>query len=384
MNGGAEKTFCEFFAGIGLVQLALQDSGWRCVYANDIAPGKEELFRAHFGDQHPYHLEDVWKTDAVLSQIHQQPRLATASFPCTDMSLAGRRKGFSGGESSAFFGFAEVLKQLGPRKPELVLLENVPGFLTAHDGADFRAALETLADLGYWLDAFMVDAIDFVPQSRLRLFVVGMQDARRHPALIHRDDNAPLFDDRWRRAIEESTSLRPPKLRRAMENICLPTGWATLPLQAPVRRDYDLAAEIDFDDAQQWWESPLHEKHMAMLSPAHAARLESLRAAGVRVAATAYRRIRHGEQRMEVRFDGVAGCLRTPRGGSARQIVVAVEQGRVRLRWMSPLEYARLQGAGEFKLSEGVHKMLFGLGDAVCTPVIRWIDHHVLTPLCNA
>jgi DNA (cytosine-5)-methyltransferase 1 len=99
---------------------------------------------------------------------------------------------------------------------------------------------------------------------------------------------------------------------------------------------------------------------------------------------TAFRRVRHGRQRMEVRFDGVAGCLRTPRGGSAKQIVLAIDRSELRMRWMTPREYARLQGAGDFVLPENTIQGLFGFGDAVCVPVIEWIDRHMLTPVFEA
>ena len=81
------------------------------------------------------------------------------------------------------------------------------------------------------------------------------------------------------------------------------------------------------------------------------------------------------------RFDGVAGCLRTPRGGSGKQIVVAIDRGSLRMRWMSPREYARLQGAPTFPLAANTIQNLFGFGDAVCVPVIQWIDEHVLSPV---
>ena len=91
--------------------------------------------------------------------------------------------------------------------------------------------------------------------------------------------------------------------------------------------------------------------------------------------------MREGGQRTEVRFDGLAGCLRTPRGGSGKQIVVAIDAGRLRMRWMSPREYARLQGAPDFPLVGGRNQQLFGFGDAVCVPAIQWVDRQVLTPL---
>jgi DNA (cytosine-5)-methyltransferase 1 len=95
------------------------------------------------------------------------------------------------------------------------------------------------------------------------------------------------------------------------------------------------------------------------------------------------RRIREGTTRVEVRFDGIAGCLRTANGGSARQIVVVIQDGILRMRWMTPREYARLQGAPDFKILKGVNQSLTGFGDGVCVPVIEWIDANILTPICT-
>jgi DNA (cytosine-5)-methyltransferase 1 len=99
--------------------------------------------------------------------------LATASFPCNDLSLAGSRTGLAGKQSSAYWGFLRILDHMKERRPPIVLLENVSGFLTSHGGEDFAEALIALNRLGYSIDAFMIDAARFVPQSRVRLFVVG-------------------------------------------------------------------------------------------------------------------------------------------------------------------------------------------------------------------
>src|SRR5207244_784564 len=63
------------------------------------------------------------------------------------------------------------------------------------------------------------------------------------------------------------------------------------------------------------------------------------------------------------------------------QIVIAIDKGVLRMRWMSAREYARLQGAEGFPLVENNIQNLFGFGDAVCVPVVEWIDKNVLTPL---
>lgn len=98
--------------------------------------------------------------------------------------------------------------------------------------------------------------------------------------------------------------------------------------------------------------------------------------------ATAYRRTRRGKATWEIRADEIAGCLRTARGGSSKQALVEAGRGNVRIRWMTPREYARLQGASDYKTDAVTeNQALFGLGDAVCVPVISWIARDYLRPL---
>src|SRR3954470_12296769 len=105
------KTFSEFFAGVGLVAAGLRPSGWQCVYSNDIDVHKQKQYLAAWGGQQYFHLADVNDADAIVVRIPDHPFLATASFPCTDLSLAGMGRGFDGKQSSAFFGFANVLEK---------------------------------------------------------------------------------------------------------------------------------------------------------------------------------------------------------------------------------------------------------------------------------
>lgn len=374
------KHFAEFFAGIGLVHEALKGSGWECVYANDIDPKKEAMYKGHFGPSPYFHLEDVWQTERIVEEMGERPFLATASFPCTDLSLAGHWQGFEGDHSSTYFGFIRALQALGERRPKLVMLENVTGFLTSKDGADFVRAVSTLAAEGYWIDCIVLDAKSFVPQSRPRVFVVGFHDSLRSDRIIRQGKNG-LFGDDWQAAIDRSGPLRPDSLLRLMARTTLPTGWATLALRPPKQAKYTLASVIDTGDDQEWWDKAATDKHYAMLSDLHRTEVDRRRKAGGVHVGTVYRRCRYDEMRAEVRFDNLAGCLRTPRGGSARQIVMVIDNGKVRFRWMSPREYARLQGAPDFALAENTIQSLFGFGDGVCVPVIRWIDQNVLTPV---
>jgi len=377
------KTFCEFFAGIGLVRLGLAEGGWQCLYANDFDEGKQALYAANFADHAGhFHLADVGETDKVLARLPQQLFLATASFPCVDLSLAGHWRGLEGSRSSAFFAFARVLDAMGPGRPPLVMLENVPGLITSHGGADFLRVADTLAELGYWVDAFVIDARYFVPQSRPRVFLLAVAEHLNPPNVVR--STGELVHDPWLAAVSRREELRPPKLRQLMERQALATGWFAANLPPLAEQRPPLEAVIDFDDDQPWWPAEQVEKHLDMMSPAHRAEVESLRQGDAWRAGGIYRRRRAAGVRAEVRFDGLAGCLRTPKGGSARQIVIAVGHGQLRMRWMTPREYARLQGADDFELVGSAGGQLYGFGDAVCVPVIRWIDQHVLTPIYEA
>lgn len=83
----------------------------------------------------------------------------------------------------------------------------------------------------------------------------------------------------------------------------------------------------------------------------------------------------------ELRTDGLAGCLRTPRGGSGRQILFKAGHGEYHVRLLTPRECARLMGASDFVVTVPLNQALFGFGDAVCVPAITWIAEHCLDPL---
>lgn len=375
------KTFCEFFAGIGLVREGLAPSGWSCTYANDIDPKKRAMYERRFGTDGHFHLEDVWKTGEILARIVDRPFLATASFPCIDLSLAGHWRGFDGEHSSTFFGFARLLEELGERRPRVVMLENVTGFITSKGGKDFESAVHALAGLGYWIDAFVLDAKFFVPQSRPRVFVIGLHESMG-PPMAARKSALDWLADAWTENIDIAhRSVRPPKLVQLMRSIELPTGWTAFNLAIPKAHRPEIADYIDLDDDQDWWDQAAVDKHHNMMNNRHRKAVDLLVAEAKTFVGTIYRRKRTGKTRAEVRFDGMAGCLRTPKGGSGRQIVIAVDRGRLRMRWMSAREYARLQGAEDFPLVDNTIQNLYGFGDAVCVPVIRWIDEQILTPV---
>ncbi|HEY6309467.1 MAG TPA: DNA cytosine methyltransferase [Streptosporangiaceae bacterium] len=354
----------EFFAGIGLVRMGLEAAGFDVRWSNDIDPDKQAMYQGHFrpSRSHKFVPGDISKVKG--EDLPDNLALAWASFPCVDLSLAGWRRGLKGKDSGTFWHFTEVLDQMDDRRPPVVVLENVVGLATSHGGEDLAAAIGELNRLGYSVDVLTLDARRFVPQSRPRLFVVG---AIEPPA-----GEPELYDE-----------LRPDWLQVPFHNPALRTYQAALPAPPPLLTAglAEMVEKIPAGD-ERWWDEQRTAAFLDSLSEGQAARLKALceiRSVSYR---TAYRRTRDGVPMWEIRPDDVSGCLRTARGGSSKQALVKVGGGKVRVRWMTPREYARLMGARGYRLS-GLRRnqALFGFGDAVCVPAVAWLAEHYLMPL---
>lgn len=365
----APLTVAEYFAGIGLFRMGLEQAGWRVVYANDWSEERAQIYGGFFNGA--YAVEDIFSVDAASVPA---ATLATCSFPCIDLSLAGKRGGINGKHSGAFWGFCDILKKQGERAPIIVLLENVTGWLSSNDGEDFYAAAEALNKLGYACDVFMLNARCFVPQSRPRLFLVGVKHA-------FRQSNWPLVASR-------SERLLPPALRELMlRNRRI--RWAFLDIPEPPQYKNDgFSGDVVEDMApndSRWWPQWKVDKHLAMMSPHHLAMVKDLSRRKEETFKTFFRRRRTEGQRAEVRADDIAGCLRTAVGGSGKQFLVGAGGGKIRMRTLTAREYARLQGVPDkFPIKAKTERQsLNAFGDAVCVPAVAWIATNILSPLAK-
>ncbi|MBK1974214.1 DNA cytosine methyltransferase [Brevundimonas diminuta] len=363
-NAGAPFTACEFFAGGGLAGLGL--TGFRTILANDIDAAKARAFRANHPETSLIHA-DVWAV--TPDQVPGAPDLCWASSPCQDVSLAGARGGLKAQRSGAFWGFWKLMQGLDAegRAPPIIVLENVVGLLTSGEGQDFAAVCGAMAEAGYTVGALEIDAGLWLPQSRPRLFIVAMRgvEGPRLPAPVQ-----PFHSSRLIAAWE-----RLPEAAKA--------NWAWWRLAVPPCRNLDLAAVLETD--APCFDAAQTQTLLAMLSPLHRARLETIRASGERRVGAAFRRVRTKDgkklQRLEMRFDGLAGCLRTPSGGSSRQYVVIVESGRVAMRRLTGREAARLMGvANAYRLPASESAALKLMGDAVAVPVVDALARDLFLP----
>lgn len=355
-------TALEFFSGIGLARAGMERAGVSTVWANDLSADKCAIYRKQWGSEglSEQNIQDVKGETIPAADI------AWASSPCTDLSLAGKREGIvKGRESSAFFGFSKALREMGDdRRPTAAVLENVIGLASSNNGDDLRAVIEEFNTLGYACDALALDARRWLPQSRPRMFVIAMRGIIPH--------DAPL-----------SSSLRPDSLSWIHADESLRTFVAPLP-DVPELKTSGFTAIVEdmSDEDPRWWDEERVAKFMSSLTPIQEERIKDLRELPGLNARTAYRRTRNGVPRWEVRPDDIAGCLRTARGGSSIQAVVVSRNGQIRVRHMTGLEYARLQGAGDFDLTGFRESQIrYAFGDAVAVPAVEWLMSSVVVPL---
>ncbi len=364
--------FAEFFAGIGLVRLGLEHAGWTCVYANDLSAAKADIYRRNFGDA------DLVVKDIAAVSASGLPAfdVATASFPCQDLSLAGKREGLSGSRSGTFNEFVRLLQGLHAlgRGPRGVVIENVAGLLTSHGGRDLGAILEALTSLGYAVDLLVISAARFVPQSRVRVFIVGIKGANvTWPGTV--SANAAL-EHELRGASVRNIVLKNPGVR---------WGFLDLPF-VPARTGQSVADMVENREDSFAGERLL--KELSYIRDGSRVRLEQAFAitdlTQRPVYLAGFRRMRKGLVALELRDDGLAGCLRAVTGGSSKQLLVTAKPGRVvQMRYLSAREYARLQGVPDsFWVPESVAG-LHALGDAVAVPVLEWLGRAVAYAFVN-
>lgn len=366
----ARPSFLEFFAGGGMAHAGLSNR-FDCAFANDLDRMKCDAYRANYPDAR-IEQGDVWN---LTPNALPTADLAWASFPCQDLSLAGGRRGLNAPRSGAFWGFWNVIQKLGPRAPKTLAIENVAGLLSSHNGRDFATLVTELADAGYRVGAMLVDAALFSPQSRQRLFIIAHK-GRISPSLLS-DTPDPLY--------------HPPALRAAVEHLSDTThmAWVWWRLPHPTRRNADLASLLDRAPPEHAWRSDADTKKLlAQMAPLHRQRVDTALADPRWQAGAVFRRIRieGGErvQRAEIRYDGMAGCLRTPAGGSSKQLLLVTENGKARLRPLLAREAARLMGLDDaYRLPAAETNALKVVGDGVSVPVVRWLGEHLLAPLAT-
>jgi len=385
VTGMTHYTFLEFFAGGGMARAGLGDA-WRCLFANDFDPKKVWTYETNWG------VGDIRREDVARLTVADLPAaavvdLAWASFPCQDLSLAGNYRGLGREQDNAptrsgtFWPFWKLMRGLveASRAPRTIVLENVYGCLTSHGGRDFAAITSALSHSEYKFGAVVMNAAHFVPQSRPRVFFIAVREGEDIPSSLV----SPGPRSEWHpAALVEAHAAMTPKAKRS---------WVWWNIEQPIARTFNFADILEDAPTGVEWHTAPHTRYLLnLMAPLRRQKVAQAMSLGRRTVGSVYRRTRPDEngrprQRAEVRFDDIAGCLRTPAGGSSRQTILVVEGERVRSRLLSPREAARLMGLDDdYRLPERYNDAYHVCGDGVCVPVVRHISAQVLEPLLAA
>lgn len=350
--------FLEFFAGSGLVAQGL--SGYfQPAWANDICAKKAAVYTSNHGAEH-FHLGSISDVDGA--DLPEAP-LAWASFPCQDLSLAGLTGGIHASRSGLVWEWLRIIDEM-PSRPPVLVAENVAGLVSVAGGEHYRALHQALAERGYVAGAMLIDAARWVPQSRQRVFIVAVSaEFAIPPELVSQSPN-------W---------LHPEAICKAAVGL---DDWVWWSMPEPPLRKQNLSDVIEWDAP---FAAPETEaRNLELISSRHRKILEQLPDAKP-FAAPGYKRTRSGKQVLELRFDNLSGCLRTPEGGSSRQVIVIKQNGQLHSRLLTVREAARLMGVPEaYKIPGSYNDGYKAMGDAVAVPVAAWLAKNLLLPLVKA
>lgn len=350
---------------------------WNCAFANDFDGKKGLTYQNNWGTGGELLIGDIRKVDP--KSIYGRADLAWGSFPCQDLSLAGGGAGLKGERSGTFYPFWDVMRGLirEDRGPKIIALENVCGTLTSHGGADFTAICNKFSAAGYKYGALVIDASHFVPHSRPRLFVVGVRkDIHFVDHLVNSEPVLPFHTKSLQRAVGRIEGT-------AKDDLV----WWNLPI--PPKRQSRFSDLIEkFPFGVEWNSDQQTERLLAIMSPTNLAKVQLAKTKGQQIVGGVYKRTRIevGKRivRAEVRFDDIAGCLRTPNGGSSRQTILIVDGQKIRSRLLTTRETARLMGLEEvYKLPKNYNEAYHLTGDGVVVPVVRFLAENLFEPILS-
>jgi DNA (cytosine-5)-methyltransferase 1 len=371
-----KQTFYEFFAGGGMARLGLGKK-WKCLFANEFCPKKAESYRTNHRPDGELVMDDV--ANITIDDLPGRATLSWASFPCQDLSLAGKGRGLNGSRSGTFWPFWDLMSGLSDvgRPVPIIVLENVVGALSSNNGRDFRAITDALIHKSYVFGPMVIDAVRFLPQSRPRLFIVAVKSDIDFDNFV--SDN-PVDPWHTKRILQAYGSLDDVRKRY----------WVWWNLKVPEPINYDLSKIVENNpDSVKWHTKSVTDRLLDMMSGPNRQKVKEIQVRNRLIVGTVYKRTRQIEngkhvQRAEVRFDQISGCLRTPTGGSSRQIVMIVNGREIRTRLLSAREAARLIGLPDsYKLPERYNDAYHLAGDGLAIPVVSWLEKHLLTPLSS-
>lgn len=166
------------FSGIGAFEKALDRIGAKYELVNycEIDKYASVAYAAVHGVSEELNLRDVQTIDCDKLK-DRGVNLVTYGFPCVDISVAGKQRGFEhNGQKTRSGLFYDALKVIRELQPEVAIAENVKALTGKKFEAEFAAVRGGLADAGYNNYYAVLNASDYgIPQHRERVFIVSIR-----------------------------------------------------------------------------------------------------------------------------------------------------------------------------------------------------------------
>lgn len=165
--------FIDMFAGIGGFRSGLEQAGHKCIGYIEWDKFARQSYQAMYDTQGEFTNDDIQETKGIELP---DADLWTFGSPCTNISIAGNRKGLKGNQSRMFFEVIRLLKERirGEKSlPKILIMENVKNLLSSNEGRDFAEVLTQMDSVGYDAEWSVFNSSDVVPQNRERVYIIG-------------------------------------------------------------------------------------------------------------------------------------------------------------------------------------------------------------------
>lgn len=166
------------FSGIGAYEKALENLNinYNLIGFSEINPHAVKSYCSIHQVDESLNLGDITSID--ISNINSKVDLLTYSFPCQDISLAGKRIGLINKDGSKTRSglFFEALKIIEEKQPKIAIAENVKGLVTKRFKTQFDIVLKSLEEAGYNNYWKVLNSKDYgIPQNRERVFIISIR-----------------------------------------------------------------------------------------------------------------------------------------------------------------------------------------------------------------
>jgi DNA (cytosine-5)-methyltransferase 1 len=356
------KTYGSLFAGVGGIDLGLDESGLECLFQVEIDEHCQQTLSYHWPNVPKFRdIKDVSGYDLPFVDV------ITFGSPCQDLSVAGKRAGFDGERSGLFFEATRIIKEMREKSngqyPKWTIWENVTGALSSNGGADFGQALHEMDEAGACFSEWAVlDAQYFgVAQRRRRVYLLSVFDtaiASRCPDKVLPVNEGSSGD--FKKSLKQGQEAA-----REVANCLRSGGEGGVPSSRGENLVVEIVGSLQARDYKGVGNQYVSENKLVIESKA------------IILDGTRVNNVRTYE-------NDIAPCLTSRMGTGGNTVPMVSPQPITNIRRLTPLECERLMGwpdnhtlnraDGKINSDSARYKMC---GNGVVSPVIKWVIEQI-------